>query len=249
MQEAFKPGRFGEYGDLETASEKYVVKPRHDLFALLPNDNFGSIIEFGCADGTNLLFFGSKLRVESRHLVGVDICRSAKSSYGGFQFHHRSVEHFLSTNNQLFDLVILSDVLEHLYNPWAVLKLINQIMHGSSRLLLSVPNLENLRYVDSVMSGAFDYGETGLFDQTHIRFFSTATLLKALEQNGFQISATGFRPDSGLSTLRINVESKLINEARMSLDMGNGIVFIDKDNIDRKFGQQILVCAGKHPDE
>ena len=249
MQRDFRPGRFGRYGEVETASDKYEVKPRHDLLSLLPSQDFNSIIEFGCADGTNLLFFGHNLGVESQNLVGVDICRSARSSYEGFQFHHDSVEHFLSTNTQPFDLAILSDVLEHLYNPWAVLRLISRIMHGSSKLLLSVPNLENLRYVDSVMSGAFNYAETGLFDQTHIRFFSSATLLKALEQTGFQISSTGFRPDLGLSALRKDVESRLINESRIPLEVATGMVFIDSHNIDRKFGQQVLVCAEQKTDE
>lgn len=249
MQMDFQPGTFEKYGELQIAADKYIVKPRTDLFSLLPDREFESIIEFGCADGTNLTFFGNKLRIDPKNLVGVDICRSTESRYEGFRFDHDSVEDYLSNNEQTFDLIILSDVLEHLYNPWSTLKSLSRIMHSTSVMLLSVPNLENLRYVDSVMSGAFNYAETGLFDQTHIRFFSLATLVSALQQNNFSVYSSGYRPDSGLENIKRDVEKRLLQDDKVSLDITNGVLFIDRQNIDRKFGQQILICAEKCNDK
>lgn len=249
MQMDFQPGNFEKYGELQIAADRYTVKPRTDLFSLLPDRKFGSVIEFGCADGTNLLFFGNKLGIDSKNLVGVDICRSTASRYEGFRFTHDSAENYLSTNDRTFDLVILSDVLEHLYNPWSILKSLRRFMHDASAMLLSVPNIENLRYMSSVMSGAFEYTDTGLFDQTHIRFFSSATLVSALQQNNFSVYSKGYRPDLGLQNIRKDVEQRLIQVDNVSLDMVNGAVLIDSDNIDRKFGQQILICAEKSNDK
>ena len=53
-----KVGQFNDYGELIHLQEKYIVKQRQDLLLLLPtNRTYNSIIEFGCADGTNLSFF------------------------------------------------------------------------------------------------------------------------------------------------------------------------------------------------
>lgn len=57
-------GQFDQYGKLIHLKEKYVVKQRQDLLALLPfNRTYKSIIEFGCADGTNLNYFAEKLNI------------------------------------------------------------------------------------------------------------------------------------------------------------------------------------------
>ena len=48
-------------------------------------------------------------------------------------------------------------------------------------ILISVPNLQNLNYLNAVNSGEFNYTSSGLFDETHVRFFSLKTLSNYLE--------------------------------------------------------------------
>ena len=54
----FVPGNFHDYGNLLNSDSTYTVKEREDLFKLLPeNIKINSILELGCADGKNLIFF------------------------------------------------------------------------------------------------------------------------------------------------------------------------------------------------
>jgi SAM-dependent methyltransferase len=165
-------GQFGKYGETFSVNGRYTVKERVDLLDILPTNNiFNSILELGTADGSNLKFFSKKLGVPLGKSLGIDICSSESSSALGLNFIHCSIEDYLLRSNEKFDLILLSDVLEHLYNPWKVLLDVKSRMSAQGKLLISVPNLQNLNYLTAVNSGNFFYQSTGLFDETHIRFF------------------------------------------------------------------------------
>lgn len=240
----FKPGEFAEYGDLIHLSDRYAVKPRADLFSLLPSRKFNSLLEVGCANGANLKFFSEQLGIQPSQVVGVDVCQGEDRVDLDFQFFHSSLESYLANSDRRFDLILLSDVLEHIYNPWRALGALKSLLNPGGLLLVSVPNIENLNYVLAVATGKFAYTSTGLFDETHIRFFSLETLAMSLEQHGYQVVAAAFRPDQSLTSARSSVERILENNTVAQLDLGAGIsMTVDKGSVDRKFGQQVLICA------
>jgi SAM-dependent methyltransferase len=237
----FRPGAFENYGNLVTTLSNYNTKERFDLISLLPKYDFESVIEFGCGDGANLSFFAKELN--TKLAVGVDVCNSQKSTGKNFTFHHKTVEDFLESNQQVFDVIILSDVLEHLYNPWTALSNLKRILSKNGFMLISVPNIENITLADKFFSGNFFYERTGLMDQTHIRFFSTKTLTKYLEISGFKVHASGYRPDSSLAKLRSEALSGLDKFDQISLNLENASIKVSASNIENKFGQQVLVAA------
>jgi 2-polyprenyl-3-methyl-5-hydroxy-6-metoxy-1,4-benzoquinol methylase len=237
----FSPGAFENYGNLVSALSNYNTKERFDLISLLPKHEFESVIEFGCGNGTNLSFFAKELN--TKIAVGVDVCNSQKSDRKNFSFHHKTIEDFLDSNQQVFDVIILSDVLEHLYNPWTALLNLKKILSKNGFLLISVPNIENITFTDKFLSGNFFYEEMGLMDQTHIRFFSKKTLSKYLEMSGFKIYASGYRPDSSLAKLRSEVLSGLDKHDLISLNLENASLKVSASTIENKFGQQVLVAA------
>jgi 2-polyprenyl-3-methyl-5-hydroxy-6-metoxy-1,4-benzoquinol methylase len=237
----FQPGMFESYGHLVTCQSNYGTKERNDLMSLLPDANFESVIEFGCGDGTNLTFFAKELNIKS--VVGVDVCNSTGSNGENFVFHHKTIEDFLDLNSESFDLIILSDVLEHLYNPWKVLKDLKNILSKNGFLLVSVPNIENIVLLEKFFSGNFFYEKTGLMDETHIRFFSKETLTKYLETSGFEVYASGYRPDNSLAKLRSQAISELAKFDQLSLSIGNANIKVSASNIENKLGQQVLVAA------
>jgi SAM-dependent methyltransferase len=237
----FHPGTFENYGNLVTTSSNYNTKERFDLISLLPKRDFESVIEFGCGNGTNLSFFAKELN--ARISVGVDICNSQQYEGKNFTFHHETVEDFLDSNQKIFDVIILSDVLEHLYNPWTALSNLKKILSKNGFILISVPNIENITLTDKFCSGNFFYERTGLMDQTHIRFFSKITLTKYLEISGFKVYASGYRPDNSLAKLRSEVLLGLDKFDQISLSLENASIKISASTIDNKFGQQVLVAA------
>jgi|SRR5262245_1440073 len=236
------------YGELGEAEARYNVKPREDLLDLL-DTRPTRLLELGCADGTNLLFFKQRLLrlgVEVGRLVGVDAQRIKNcGNYGAFEFVHSTVENFIEGCRDEFDLVILSDIVEHLYNPWRAMAALRQRLTANGRVLISVPNLQNIRYVSAVLSGGFYYEESGLMDITHIRFFSAETLTLLLHSCGYQLVRTGYRPDFTLSNEVSHWRARLANGERPTISLGPCTIVVTDDNLQLLSSQQLLVCAAK----
>jgi 2-polyprenyl-3-methyl-5-hydroxy-6-metoxy-1,4-benzoquinol methylase len=241
----YKVGQFKDYGSLINLEEKYIVKQRHDLLALLPtNRTYNSIIEFGCADGTNLSFFSDELNIPHDQIFGVDICSSIENS-NKFKFFHQSAEEFLAQDNNSYDLILLSDVLEHIYNPWKILTQIKSKLTTNGCILVSVPNLQNLNYLNAVNSGEFNYTPNGLFDETHIRFFSIKTLTRYLHELGYKILNTSFRPDHSLAKIHQTAQNHFEKNNYLDIQLNNLTIRLDKNNVTLHTGQQVLICATK----
>ena len=242
----YKPGSFQDYGNLISISSPYKVKPREDLFNLLPREfNPQSILEFGCGNGNNLKYFGSQFNLSKDHLFGVDICHSSDSIKNEFIFTHSSIEQYLTENKKKFDLIIFSDVLEHIYNPFSILEKINSHLSSNAIILISVPNLQNIKYIDAITTGNFYYDKTGLFDETHIRFFTLKSLIHYLSQQHFEIISSGWRPDLSIEDIKNNILIQLKSQTNISLKLTVSELIVNNENVEHYFGQQILVAA-KH---
>ena len=88
------------------------------------------------------------------------------------------------------DLVFCLCVLEHTYDPWKVVEEIHHILAPGGMLIASLPNTQHLRFVFRALMGRWHYNDIGLFDRTHIRFFSFASAKRLLAASGLQIVAT-----------------------------------------------------------
>jgi 2-polyprenyl-3-methyl-5-hydroxy-6-metoxy-1,4-benzoquinol methylase/glycosyltransferase involved in cell wall biosynthesis len=71
-----------------------------------------------------------------------------------------------------FDVVIASDVLEHLKDPVTVLRSVKNYLRADGCVIASIPNVAHLSVRLALLSGHFPYAETGLLDRTHLRFFN-----------------------------------------------------------------------------
>ena len=75
-----------------------------------------------------------------------------------------------------FDVIVLADVLEHLVDPWAVLKDALRYLKPGGRVVLSIPNLANYAVRLKLLAGDFRYQDFGIYDRTHLRFFTRGTV-------------------------------------------------------------------------
>ncbi|MDR3090328.1 MAG: glycoside hydrolase family 99-like domain-containing protein, partial [Desulfobulbaceae bacterium] len=91
-----------------------------------------------------------------------------------------------------FDCVIFADVLEHLYDPAAVLSSAKKILHPDGVALFSVPNIGHDDIVANLFLNRFSYTRTGLLDNTHIRFFAHKNLIEFAGKSGFEIAEEKF---------------------------------------------------------
>jgi 2-polyprenyl-3-methyl-5-hydroxy-6-metoxy-1,4-benzoquinol methylase len=86
-----------------------------------------------------------------------------------------------------FDVVLAADVLEHLYNPLAVLKAMKELVRDRGCIIVSLPHVGHSAVVACLIEEDFEYRDWGLLDRTHIRFFGIKNIQTLFEQAGLKI--------------------------------------------------------------
>jgi 2-polyprenyl-3-methyl-5-hydroxy-6-metoxy-1,4-benzoquinol methylase len=81
-----------------------------------------------------------------------------------------------------FDAIVAADVLEHLKDPLEVLNQLRMFLKPDGFFVISVPNIAHGSVRLALLSGDFKYGDIGLLDSTHLRFFTRETLERLLDQ-------------------------------------------------------------------
>lgn len=79
-------------------------------------------------------------------------------------------------SNIKFDYIIFADVLEHLNNPSKVLFYSTKLLKNDGRILSSIPNIAYNAVLIDLYHNKFEYKNTGLLDNTHLRFFTYESL-------------------------------------------------------------------------
>lgn len=86
-----------------------------------------------------------------------------------------------------FDAIVMADVLEHLHDQRRILDEVRKSIRPGGHLFISVPNIANLTIRLGLLLGYFVYRERGILDETHVRFYTLATIRKTLEDAGFVV--------------------------------------------------------------
>jgi 2-polyprenyl-3-methyl-5-hydroxy-6-metoxy-1,4-benzoquinol methylase len=89
------------------------------------------------------------------------------------------------------DVIVCADVLEHLRDPWSALEWMRTLLAagGQGKAIISVPNIGHWTARRALLRGRFDYTDHGLFDRTHLRFFTRATATELARRAGFAVLA------------------------------------------------------------
>ena len=87
-----------------------------------------------------------------------------------------------------FDVITFNDVLEHFSDPAPALQLCKRKLRPGGVVVCSIPNI---RHIDNLEHLLFEmdwrYEESGIRDQTHLRFFTKKSIVRTMEINGFDI--------------------------------------------------------------
>lgn len=89
---------------------------------------------------------------------------------------------------QRYDVVSFFDVLEHLQDPWTMLRRSRDWLNPGGHVLASLPNLRYWPVLkDLVFGKAFRYADTGVTDRTHLRFFTQSGMHELLQASGYDV--------------------------------------------------------------
>ena len=83
-----------------------------------------------------------------------------------------------------FDCIVVSAVLPHMQEPWAVLRRLGEALASDGTIILCVPNIEHWSFTDRLLRGSWDYEPTGLLDRGHLRWFSLESTRRGLTEAG-----------------------------------------------------------------
>jgi SAM-dependent methyltransferase len=88
-----------------------------------------------------------------------------------------------------FDYVVCADVLEHLRAPLNLLKECAAVMARNGTLIGSLPNSGHAWFRWNVLRGRFPQHERGLFDSTHLHFYTWDGWVELFRRAGLRIEA------------------------------------------------------------
>jgi predicted TPR repeat methyltransferase len=164
----------------------YGAAANPDLLARVP-EMARSLLDVGCGAGG--LGRGLRAKGFSARLIGVE----PDAELAAHAAHHYDTIHRLDIETAsppieagTLDVLVYGDVLEHLRDPWGVLKRDAALLAPGGTLLVCVPNIEHWSFCARLLAGKWRYEPMGLFDRTHLRWFTRDAMKDAIEAAGLR---------------------------------------------------------------
>lgn len=182
----------------ESKSEEYFKHNRSEIAEILfqkslLGDNV-TVLDIGCGNGNFYHTLKSKSNI---NYIGVDQFQNDTSDYTHLTLDVNNLE--LKELEQIFtkynpSIVILNDVLEHLVNPeWLLENLSSLSLKFNFKISISVPNLRFFPILKHILfDGDFLYAESGVLDNTHLRFFTKKSIERIFNKFNFSVLAHSF---------------------------------------------------------
>lgn len=86
-----------------------------------------------------------------------------------------------------YDCIICSHVLEHIVYPTQLLQQIYASLHNGGVLIIALPNLMHYKSRIELIKGNFPYQEAGIWDYTHVKWYTFKSAQKLLSHFGFAV--------------------------------------------------------------
>lgn len=166
----------------------YFAGARTDFVDRLPANPNGKLLEIGSGNGDT-----SQYALEMKkcgECYGVEISETAASlaRERGHQVIVGDIEEdTLEFKTEFFDVLIMSEVLEHLVDPWATLRKLRPYLKKGAVVMAGSPNVCHHLVIRSLLQGGWQYRSSGVFDETHLRWFGLRDYRDMFESSGFRV--------------------------------------------------------------
>ena len=167
----------------------YYGNVRRDLVDWLPRP-LGAVLDIGCGEGAS----AEALRAAgAQSITGIElvpeVAEIARNRLDSVLMG--PVEEQIANLHGPFDTILAWDVLEHLVDPYGLLRRLRTLAAPGSHVQISVPNARHVSLlVDLVLKGTFGYADHGHRDRTHLRWFTRRDLVGMLAESGWEPAGT-----------------------------------------------------------
>lgn len=158
------------------------------ILRILLADPRSPILDVGCAHGTigALLADARGAAVPAIDGIEPDPGWAAEARPWYRTVHAARVEDAALADGT-YAQVVLADVLEHLPDPGDTLRRLRRAATADARFVLSVPNVAHLSARLLLLAGRWPQMERGIFDRTHLHFWTRDTFAAELAAAGLRV--------------------------------------------------------------
>ena len=200
----------------EEKSKNYYTNIRYDLIEFFDKKKYFKVLEIGAAYGETLFYL--KENGLANEAIGIELFQDEKNKN-----NYKKIDKFIFGNiNEIdlleyknyFNLILLPDVLEHIYDPKKTLSIVHQLLSDDGEIVVSMPNIRHYSaFVRVFLKGNFSYDENGIFDYTHVRFYCKKNIQELLESSNFQI----IKVEGSIRNFKGKSIAKIINKISFGL--------------------------------
>ena len=155
----------------------------------------GSVLDFGAGQGRFLQILSKNFKFEN--IAGADLMDRPSDLHSSCHWIQADLNNQLPCTEQLFDIIVAIEVIEHLENPRAVVREWKRLLKPNGILIFSTPNNESIRSLLSlIIRGHF----VAFLDKdypAHITALTQLDMKRSLAENEFSDSEVYFT-DKGL---------------------------------------------------
>ncbi|HZS55737.1 MAG TPA: class I SAM-dependent methyltransferase [Bryobacteraceae bacterium] len=178
-----------EYDEKTTG---YFEFDRQDVLPYLPL-TADRICEIGCGTGKTLA--GIKRKYQASLAIGFDIHEQSIAT-ARTRLDRAEVIDIEAIDLPEYvhdvDVFLCLDVLEHLRDPWSVIKALHARLRRGGCIVASIPNVRHYSVSFGLLfAGQWDLKDAGLLDRTHLRFFVRKTAIELMSSSGLTVDAVG----------------------------------------------------------
>lgn len=181
------------------------------------------IVDLGCMSG--ILAREYKVINSKSYYIGVDIssdCIEEAKKYCDktYLLNIETDLNIIFENENNIDCWILGDILEHLVDPWSLMKTIISNSNRDTKFVICVPNFQHWTVIYKLLLGDLFYEDSGLLDRSHLRIFTRKTLIKFIKDLGLDIikmrALMNSTPESDISFRNL---VKFVEEKKYNKDL------------------------------
>jgi 2-polyprenyl-3-methyl-5-hydroxy-6-metoxy-1,4-benzoquinol methylase len=169
----------------------YFGSSRPDIVELLETGPQSAILELGCgAGGTGRMAMAAG---KAARYVGIELDEGAAAIASqhltevlvGDVGDTERID--LRPLEGKFDALIISEVLEHLTDPWTTLARLVRCLKPGGVIFASSPNIAHWKVLRELWLGRFVYAEVGVMDKTHLRWFTPDSYREMFDKAGVDV--------------------------------------------------------------
>ena len=177
--------------------------------------NLGRVLEFGCSAGMLGKAYKSMNPDTVWHGLEInsDAVKLAKQNIdGAWVGNANKLKPNKTMLKEPYDAIIYGDVIEHFIDPVECMPDHLELLRSGGEMIACIPNVQHWTLMKSVLQGNWNYRDSGLLDNTHLRFFTRKSIRKLLLKLDLTlVEQQRFSYENGAFAKRENEKKEFLN--------------------------------------